>query len=179
MSSNQPIIHLNEKTGQPFDNKKAAEDAIVERGFDRARFVAVKVPNGWGIEDTKPVADTPAAPTVAAQKKYAWVTIIEKSNAQDLDTVPLSVNGYTLQVRRGMKVPLPADYIEVLDHAEFHTGFNEPGNRRKALRKVKRYPFSVHPEPCTEKDFTEWLTRGNAQRDADLSRQAAQEAVAR
>lgn len=79
--------------------------------------------------------------------------MIHKSEKKDaVDPVPVSVNGYTVTIKRGEVVEIPEHFLEALENAvETHFTFSQDKQDPSVLLKEERdapaYPYSVNPRP--------------------------------
>lgn len=108
-------------------------------------------------------------------EKYFEVIFNAKAAENDPEDVMLGVNGELLNIKRETKVVLPKRFLEVADHASETKWKQLPGQPRKKVGIVKRYPYTVLG-PAKEEDYRKAKAEGTkatldaAQRNLDGSR---------
>lgn len=78
-----------------------------------------------------------------SKEKRVKLTIHEQEGSAGKQDVPVSVNGYAYQIKRGIEVEVPESVIHVLENAVM-TVF-EPGEKAGTFveRNVRRFSFQV------------------------------------
>ena len=91
------------------------------------------------------------------KERHFWVEAIQLKD--DLDKMCyVGVNGVSYRFPKGLRCPLPASVVEVLEHALVEytiTRINEKNERVTENVKYNTYPFSVFGE-ATPTEVTEW-----------------------
>lgn len=92
---------------------------------------------------------------VALPEEKFFEVIVEEGDEQELNYIPVSVNGVVFQIMRGMKVVLPESYLEVLNNAmatKTVSDLDASGKAIKSIRNYNRIPYRVLREvPRPEK----------------------------
>jgi len=165
--------------GTPFQSKKAADAYIKQKELDPKHFEAFKHQGGWvvfnldvlpnGMVETLRKAATamPSKKDAAPKMEYFKVIFQAKTNPNDENDVPLSLNGTTILLKRDTVVILPKSYLEVADHTVKNQYEQKPGHDRKIVGKVRKFMYQV-VGPATEAEFLEFKKSGNALRDKEL-----------
>lgn len=108
-------------------------------------------------------------------EKYFKVIFNAKTAENDPEDVMLGVNGELLNIKRETEVVLPQRFLEVADHASETKWKQLPGQPRKKVGVVKRYPYTVLG-PAKKEDYLKAKAEGTkatldaAQRNLDGSR---------
>lgn len=76
------------------------------------------------------------------KSKRVRIFIDESSDSSDLQFVFLSLNGRAYQVKRGVEVDIPAELLEILQHAVVEKEVSDESGA-KEFRKFYRFPFRV------------------------------------
>lgn len=75
--------------------------------------------------------------------EYVWVTVFKGRDKNDLEYVPLGIDGYIIKVPRGDKVCLPRVFVdECLEHAVEEITVRSQGGL--ITRPAHRFPYTVH-----------------------------------
>lgn len=167
MSIHHP--HRLAPNGLPYKSEETAASALKKLELDPARYKVAKYQGGWSIYDTAAdaVSMTSEQPKAGDGPKvtYWWGQFQPKSNENEQNYVAIGVNGDVIQCKRGVEIILPSSYVEVADNATYNVYRQEPGEDRKVVGRVKRFPF-LKSRQGTEKEFREFIRKGNAMRDA-------------
>lgn len=169
------------KDGKPYGTKQSASMALANLGLDPSTFRVAPHPSGdgWCITDAQERqgekdtgAEKPAKaaetvppdwaqystenppPGVDPKDLFCRVKFQPKQNEFDPQDVFLSVNGNPLIIERGKMVVIPYPYAVAADHAVFDKFKVEPGQERKVVAHIKKYPY----------DWLGWATRAEYQR---------------
>ncbi len=86
------------------------------------------------------------------EEQYFEVIFSAKTHANDHEDVMLGCNGEILNIKRETPVVLPKRFLEVADHASETKWKQLPGQPRKRVGVVKRYPYSVIG-PAKKEDY--------------------------
>ena len=173
--------------GKPFANEKLANEYIKKQELDPTLFKAYRHQGGWcvfnlsvlpnGMKEMLEAAnekpDTVAAPAAASKEvhecdKFYRVIFQAKTNPNDEDDVPLSVNGVTILSKRDVEVILPGSYLEVADHTVKSQYEQKPGHDRKIVGKVRKFMYQRIGE-ATRAEFEKFKKTGNATRDKEIA----------
>jgi len=182
-STAQPMILAPD--GKPFANEDAAKKYIKKQELDPKQFEAFKHQGGWCVfnlsvlpngmkEMLQAATEKPTAATSAVSKeqheseKFYRVIFQAKTNPNDEDDVPLSLNGTTILSKREVEVILPASYLEVADHTVKSQYEQKPGHDRKIVGKVRKFMYQKIGE-ATKAEFEAFKKSGNATRDKEIS----------
>ncbi|MDH5757204.1 MAG: hypothetical protein OEZ55_11110 [Nitrospinota bacterium] len=79
----------------------------------------------------------------AKKEPMFLVEISQSDDPNENGPVDISVNGYNIQVQRGVPVKLPARYVEVLKNARVETFELKDGKQQR--KSFKRYTYSATP----------------------------------
>jgi hypothetical protein len=117
------------------DNKEELVEHAKALGIDaNARF---------SIDSIKTlIRDAGKAVTVTADKQVKLMIHKTEGDTGSID-VPISVNGKTWLVKRGMEVIVPAFLVEVLEHAVKDIYVQDEVTKDIVKREVPAYPFSA------------------------------------
>lgn len=122
-----------------------------------------------GAEET-PVQEEKKATKKKAEREVCYRLFIhEKQNDQDLDYVPVAVNGEVLQITKGTQVVVPARFREAMEHAIYPVYRKVPGESRKITSYVRKVPFDVLGEAPYE-EYQKMLREGTAAHKKELAR---------
>jgi hypothetical protein len=179
MSTSQPMTLAPD--GKPFTSEKDAAAYIKKKELDVELNQAFKHQGGWCIFDLsvlpngmKQVLEAqsnaeaePAKKSGTPKMKYFKVTFQAKTNPNDENDVPLSLNGTTILSKRDVEVILPASYLEVADHTVRSQYEQKPGHDRKIVSVIKKFVYHKGKE-VTKEDFEAFKKSGNAIRDKEL-----------
>jgi hypothetical protein len=120
------------------------------------------------VTKTKSKTKEKVAPKKKKEKCYR-LFIHEKQNDQDLDYVPVGVNGEVLQITRGTEVVIPERFKEVLEHAKYPVYRVKPGQTRKVTSWVRKVPFDVLGE-ATYEEYEKMRKSGTAKHREELEK---------
>jgi hypothetical protein len=107
---------------------------------------------------------TPTTKKPAAKKtieeKFFLVKVPEKARENDLDFIPVGVNGEVLQLQCGSEVVLPERFLFAMDNAMTPVYKKDPeGGDRKIVGMVKKINYSKIREAKKE-EFDEMKKKG-------------------
>ena len=91
--------------------------------------------------------------------EFARVRFHEKSDPQQPQDVFLGCNGEPLTIMRGMEVVIPRRFREVADNAVERKFTQKPGETRKLVAYVKKWPYDYLGE-ATEAEFLKHKREG-------------------
>ena len=179
MSASQPMTLAPD--GNPFKNKKDANEYIKKQEFDAKFNKAYKHQGGWcifdlsvlpnGMKDMLEAASkesaSPSTGTGVPKMKYFKVIFQAKTNPNDENDVPLSLNGTTILSKRDVEVILPQSYLEVADHTVKSQYEQKPGHDRKVVGHIRKFMYQKLGE-VTQADFEAFKKTGNAIRDKEI-----------
>ena len=161
-------VILNEH-GVPFPTAEQAVDYQKKQGIEDTTRLK-KYQGGWAL--VKPEIKTGSvtrprrakavvaeAEPPAKEEEFLWVTFMPSSSPNDPKDVELAVNGDPLVCQRGIRVVLPARYLEVADHAVHEVYDTLAGHDRKVPRRIQSFPYQVHG-PAKRSDFEAMLKQG-------------------
>jgi hypothetical protein len=100
-------------------------------------------------------------PGIIANKEEEvwWVKFHDKTHPSDPADVVLSVNGDVMQIKRQNKIPLPYRYVEAAKHANYPQFQQLPGEQRKRVATIEKYPFDFLGK-AEWKDFYKFCREG-------------------
>ncbi len=78
--------------------------------------------------------------------KRIKIMIMKSGDKHAIDPVPLSLNGHQITVKRGEKVDIPVEFLEILENAtEYHYEqiTNSDLSTTMAKREAPSYPYQV------------------------------------
>lgn len=107
----------------------------------------------------KPQAAQAEKPFDMFDCKYKWVNFQAKSNPTDPEDVRLGVQGFVVSVKRNTRVPIPEFFLDCADHAVFNKYDVQPGQGRKVVAKIRKFPYTVLGD-ATRKDFEKEFLEG-------------------
>jgi len=87
--------------------------------------------------------DGPQAADVPQEEEHWRVRFQQKQNETETDNVILSVNGDTLNIKRGEVVVIPNRFKECADHATRQQFRQLPNESRKVVAHIKTYPYDL------------------------------------
>jgi hypothetical protein len=85
-------------------------------------------------------------------KKWGLVRLEQKRSEHEIDDVPVCCNGHNVILQRGMWVPINWAFIEILKNAKYPQYANKPGEQRKVVGMVSRFPYQG-PFELSEQEF--------------------------
>jgi hypothetical protein len=85
-------------------------------------------------------------------EKWALIRLEQKRQEYDIDDVPVCCNGHNVLLKRGMWVPINWAFVEVLKNAKHPQYHNKPGEQRKVVGMVTRFPYQG-PFEITKEEF--------------------------
>lgn len=98
---------------------------------------------------------------------FARVRFHNKANENDPTDVVLPVQGDSLVVKRNVVTIIPNAYREAADHATFEKFEVKPGNQRKVIATIQKYPYDFLGA-ATEQEYLLAKSQGTkAQADAN------------
>lgn len=148
-------------SGVPYKNEQAAKKAMTEKGLDGALFKIASYEDGYAIvPKPQPV-----------KEKYWKVIFTPRSNENDTEDVPLTVNGDVLQCQRGVETIIPNRFKEAADHTLIPLFTMRPNEPRKEIGSKLLYPYSLIGE-ATEAEYRKMLREGNLKTKAKLAESA-------
>jgi hypothetical protein len=96
------------------------------------------------IDQEPTVADAPEEAVAAPLTETRFLVVIHPGESEaSKQPVPLTLNGRTVVVQRGVKVGLTKEYLEVLERAEERAYTASVDGRLEVSSGVARYPYSV------------------------------------
>jgi hypothetical protein len=127
------------------DAEFKAAVAAKEEGLGRASSLDERVEI---MQDLMQRELTPSEVVKLAKRIRIMIHKTEKVDA--VDPVPISVNGYTITVKRGEVVEIPEHFLEALENAvESHFTFKQDKSDPSVLlvdqHDAPSYPYSVNP----------------------------------
>ena len=164
------------KGGKPFKTEQAANLVRSTKGLGNSHDV-VPYAEGYALQDRKipqpqpgeqgqnlpqhertgqppkpaaPVSTRGDAPSRPPAEKFHRVKFQNKSHANDPDSVELACNGEVLQIQRGVEVVIPERFKEIADHAVEPQYRQVPGEERKVVGEVRRWPYDWYGEATRE-----------------------------
>lgn len=177
MSNKQPIILAED--GTPFTSEADAKKYRKDKELSEKQFKVMKEQGGWCIFDTSlcpsglldaiKKSDQPKPRPTAVKEKYFEVVFQMKTSPNDEDEVSLSLNGDVIILNRDKTVILPESYLEVADHAVRNHYEQKPGQTRKIVGKIRKYPYTRIKE-VDHKTYFAFMKKGNEQRDRDIEK---------
>jgi len=184
--SNQDQVRLDSKTGKPFKTEELAEKFIKEHNLNEDVWGISPLDGGFAVvthrellkraKEEKKVAENLAAQNASKKKtKYFIVTPSPKGHANDLDKVPIGLEGKIVYASRGEKVILSENEMEILDHATF-TDWKESKDRSQAVvsgGQIMRFPYTIGEE-STKEAYDKQLAFGNQETLREVARQASE-----
>jgi len=167
--------------GEPFESVNAATKANPDKDI----YTPVTVDGGYGLLPNEFVdewnVDTSDAPGVMAgadeaptkvgagkasakpallyPEGYVKVYFHAKSTATDHEDVSLSHNGQNIVIQRQKEVTIPKRFIEIAEHAVYSQFKQLPGESRKVIAQVRKFPFEIRGEG-TEEDYLKQIRDG-------------------
>ena len=110
----------------------------------------------------------------AADEQCFWVTFQSAVHTHEPVYVTLSVNGETLQIVRGKRIPLPRRFLECADHGVYPVYSQVEGEKRKIEGYNMFFPYSKDGE-ATYAEYRTMVAAGTAQniKAAEQARHAA------
>jgi len=124
-----------------------------------------------GIDIPAPMKVRVANVSGASTDKRVVININESENPQDLNEVPVQVNGRAYQIQRGKDVAVPPEVVVALENAVADKAIpleDGQGNVRGfTLRPSKRFPFRVVDEESML-ILKQWKGESLARRDAQI-----------
>lgn len=155
--------------GNPFKSEAAAIRFIKDKSLDDDKYGTMKHKGGWAVATHRHILETEREqqasdkkPGKAAETKYFEVEFSGKAGPNDLNKVPLGVNGLIIFVSRETKVVLPEPFLLVAKDAN-HTqweGSDDPAQPMKAAGIIHRFPFRILRE-ATKDEYDTQLREGN------------------
>lgn len=103
------------------------------------------------------------------QEKCYRIFVHEKQSDQDLDYVPVAVNGEVLQITKGTEVVVPQRFKEVMENAKYPVYRVKPGEDRKVTSWVRKVPFDVLGEAPYE-EFEKMRDQGTKTHKKELEK---------
>jgi hypothetical protein len=83
------------------------------------------------------------SPSIDPEEKVYSVRFHAKSHPNDPDDVQLGVNGEVLVIKREETIPLLERYVVVARNATYDQFRQLPGEQRKVIAKVQKFPFDI------------------------------------
>lgn len=94
-------------------------------------------------------------------ERVVWVTFHDKSDHNQTDDVILSVQGETIVIKRGEKIPILERYRVAAENATYPKFTQLPNQPRKQVGTIRVYPFDTHGE-ATMNDWNSYRMDGTA-----------------
>ena len=114
-----------------------------EELIDHAKSLGVEANARFSIDSIKKqIRDAGSTVPAVAEKKVKLMIHKTEGDTGSID-VPISVNGKTWLVKRGMEVIVPAFLVEVLDHAVKDIYVQDEITKTIVKREVPAYPYSA------------------------------------
>ena len=160
------------KDGKPFKSEEIAAKFIADNNMSDDTWGIYPSDGGFGVMTFKEIAKRQRAQREAEKNAQAsseepmeyWVIKFSaKGHQNDLNKVPVGVNGKILYVSRGIEVVLPQNYLDVIDSA-CQTDWQDspdPTQAVVAAGTIKRYPYEK-VKKSSQADFDKMLEKGNA-----------------
>jgi hypothetical protein len=168
MSNIQPFTY-DSVTGQPFESETLAIAQFRKEGRDKSKEAVVPHKGGYAIVNIAALAEIVSTPPSVQQPtekpmKYWVVNFNQRQSANEVQAIPLSLNGLELRIQRGVDVCLPESFIEIAEHASmtnWDTRTGDPSIPVKASGTIFRFPFRRVRE-ASEEEFKKDLANGNS-----------------
>jgi len=174
------------KNGNPFKSVEAAQQFIKAEELNPDIWGTMREGSGWAVakhsyivqnKDELLKQSEKRAESEAKAKKmtYHLVRVQPQGNENELDHVPMSLNGVELRIMRGDEGILPDNFIALLGDA-CHTNWvksDDPEQPVKDGGKISRFPFSIIRE-ATEAEYLEMLQSGNKMTKEAIERRQKQ-----
>lgn len=114
-----------------------------EELIDHAKSLGVDANARFSIDSIrKQIRDAGNIVPVVADKKVKLMIHKTEGDTGSID-VPVSVNGKTWLIKRGMEVIVPAFLVEILEHAIKDIYIQDEVTKSIVKREVPAYPFSA------------------------------------
>jgi hypothetical protein len=121
-----------------FETSDSKEELV-----EHAKALGIDANARFSIDSIKTlIRDAGKAVTVTADKQVKLMIHKTEGDTGSID-VPISVNGKTWLVKRGMEVIVPAFLVEVLEHAVKDIYVQDEITKTIVKREVPAYPFSA------------------------------------
>jgi hypothetical protein len=114
-----------------------------EELIDHAKSLGVDANARFSIDSIKKqIRDASNTVPAVADKKVKLMIHKTEGDTGSID-VPVSVNGKTWLIKRGMEVIVPAFLVEILEHAIKDIYIQDEVTKSIVKREVPAYPFSA------------------------------------
>lgn len=127
-----------------------------------------------GLEVVRPLKVRTATVSQASTDRRVVININESDDPQDLNEVPVQVNGRAYQIQRGRDVPVPPEVVVALENAVIDKAIPMKDDtgiiRGFTLRPTKRFPFRIVDEDSM-KLLSAWKAESLTRRDAEIEAQ--------
>ena len=159
------------KDGKPFKTEELAAKFIAENNMSEDQWGIYPSDGGFGVMTYKEIAirqqaqheaEKNAQASTVEPMEYWVIKFSAKGHQNDLNKVPVGVNGKILYVSRGIEVVLPQNYLDVIDSA-CQTDWQEspdPTQAVVAAGTIKRYPYE-RVKKAKKADYEKMLKMGN------------------
>ena len=97
---------------------------------------------------------------VHAKTKFWWGIWANKANENETESIRIGVNGETLTFQRGVETIVPEPYLPENIHARYAKFKQQPGQGRKVVSHIDRYPFTKIKE-ATFAEFRKMFLEGS------------------
>lgn len=163
--SQEPEIITN-KEGKPFETERAAQFALEKKNLKGTHEV-VPAPEGNGFLISKKKEPTGPVPY---KEKYFFVTFSAKTDKYQPDDIVVTCNSEILVMQRTVKTIVPQRFLGIIDCATYPELTQKPGQPRKIVAYVTKYPYMNHGE-ATEQEFNNFRNAGNRKTEEFLKSQ--------
>jgi len=170
--------------GEPYKTETAAKMAMAKKKLSVSANKVVPYKDGYGIVvrcdnnseaeeslDSRKPADAASSigsvkdtETTRQMKKMEYKVVVfqEKTSENQLDDVPLGFNGNVMLYQRGKRVIASSGHLESADHGVIKKHKLIPGEERKVVGRVKKFPYVVVRE-SNYAEFTAYRQKGSGE----------------
>lgn len=163
MSEHQPITLA--PNGKPWPQEAEAKRYMKDKELDLARFTTIRQGGGWVVIDVKAIT-APADEMLAKPEKLEFWEgeFLPRGSTNDCPHVPLSAQGFQVNVQRGKPVVLPRNMWEDCAGHAVRRSWERSDDPLVPMRdagEVANYPHRILRKDATEAEFRKGLAEGN------------------